>query len=221
MSTPTTPPATPAPRWERRKQSRPAELLEAALDCFVERGYSATRLDDVAARAGVSKGTLYLYYDSKDDLFKAVVRSSVIPLIDAFRHDIERSTLPSAELLARFFQGWWQRVGETRLAGIAKLIVGEASNFPDVTQFFLSEVTTPTWQLLGSILQRGIATGEFRVIDVEAATVLWMSPLILKAIWMRSITPNCAEADMVPAERFIQTHIELVLAALRPNGAQP
>lgn len=91
------------PRWERRKESRPAELLEAALDCFVERGFAATRLEDVASRAGVSKGTLYLYYEGKDDLFKAVIRSNALPLIEAFRQDIERSTLASAELLGRFF----------------------------------------------------------------------------------------------------------------------
>ncbi len=217
MSLPT-PPASSAPRWERRKERRPAELLDAALDCFVERGYAATRLDDVAARAGVSKGTLYLYYDSKDDLFKAVVRSNALPLIAAFRHDIEHATLGSAELLADFFQRWWRQVGETRLAGIAKLIVGEAGNFPEVTQFFLEEVTLPTWRLLGSILERGIARGEFRSIDVEAATVLWMSPLILKAIWIRSITPNCAEIEVIPTDRFLKTHTELVLAALRPAG---
>jgi len=215
-----TPPSQSAPavtpRWARRKDSRPAELLEAALDCFVERGYAATRLEDVAARAGVSKGTLYLYYNGKDDLFKAVVRSNALPLIEAFRQDIERSTLPSAELIARFFHGWWQQIGETRLAGIAKLIVGEAGNFPEVTRFFLEEVAQPTWRLLGAILERGIASGEFRQIDVPAATVVWMSPLILKAIWMRSIAPNCAEVEVVPIERYLKTHTDLVLSALRP-----
>ncbi len=218
MANPSPYPSATSPRWERRKESRPAELLEAALDCFVERGFAATRLEDVASSAGVSKGTLYLYYEGKDDLFKAVIRSNALPLIEAFRQDIERSTLASAELLGRFFHDWWHQVGETRLAGIAKLIVGEAGNFPDITRFFLEEVTLPTWQLLGSILNRGIASGEFREVDVEAATVLWMSPLILKAIWMRSIAPSCAEIEVVPTERFLRTHTELVLAALRPAG---
>jgi AcrR family transcriptional regulator len=208
------------PRWERRKEHRPAELLDAALDCFVDRGYAATRLEDVATRAGVSKGTLYLYYNGKVDLFKAVVRSNALPLIEAFRQEIQHSTAGSAKLLESFFHGWWRQVGETRLAGIAKLIVGEAGNFPEVTRFFLEEVTVPTWRLLGSILERGIAAGEFRAIDVEAATVLWMSPLILKAIWMRSIVPNCGEAEVIPTERFLATHTELVLAALRPGGAR-
>lgn len=213
-----TDPTQRAPRWERRKESRPTELLEAALNCFVERGYAATRLEDVATRAGVSKGTLYLYFSSKDELFKAVVRNNLIPLIDAYRQDIEQSDLPNAELLKRFFQGWWLRVGATRLAGIAKLILGEAGNFPDVAEFFVSEVTMPTWALLGSILRRGIAAGEFRPLDVEAASIIWMSPLILRAVWLHAIVPNCEAGQALSDDRFLETHFELVLAALKPEG---
>ena len=77
MSSPAIHPAA-RPRWERRKEARPAELLAAALELFVEKGYAGTRLDDVAQRAGVSKGTLYLYFENKEDLFKAVVRESEI-----------------------------------------------------------------------------------------------------------------------------------------------
>ena len=78
-----------APRWERRKESRPAELIAAALDLFVERGFAATRLDEVAARAGVSKGTLYLYFDSKEDLFKAVIRETIVPLLSDFQRSMD------------------------------------------------------------------------------------------------------------------------------------
>lgn len=228
---PASPPAMPArsgagaepraPRWERRKQSRPTELLEAALSCFVERGYAATRLEDVASQAGVSKGTLYLYFSSKDELFKAVVRGNLVPLIEAYRHDLEQSELSGRELLQRFFEGWWLRVGATRLAGIAKLILGEAGNFPDVAEFFVSEVTAPTWALLGTILRRGIAAGEFRAVDVEAACVIWMSPLILRAVWMHAIAPNCEASHALSDDRFLQTHLDLVLAALRPDGQCP
>ncbi|MEN9760986.1 MAG: Fatty acid metabolism regulator protein, partial [Pseudomonadota bacterium] len=130
---------TRGPRWERRKERRPGELLDAALALFVERGFAATRLDDVAARAGVSKGTLYLYYASKDELFKAVVRENLVPLIENFRRDIEQSDAPGESLLRNFFEGWWSRVGATRLAGIVKLIMGEAGNFPELAQFFFEE----------------------------------------------------------------------------------
>ena len=109
--------------------------------------------------------------------------------------------------------------GGTRLAGIAKLILGEAGNFPELAEFFVSEVTQPTWALLATILRRGIAAGEFRAIDVEAASIIWMSPLILRAIWLHAIVPNCAAGQSLPDERFLATHLDLVLAALKPHGA--
>ena len=177
------------PRWERRKQARPGELLAAALDLFVERGFAATRLDEVAARAGVSKGTLYLYYASKEDLFKAVVRQNIVPLIDAFKRDVATSQADSAELLGAFFHGWWTRFGATRLAGIAKLVIGEAGNFPELARFFQEEVVGPNAALLRAIIERGVARREFRPIDLDATVHLWISPLVMRAVWECSIQP--------------------------------
>jgi AcrR family transcriptional regulator len=208
-----------APRWERRKESRPAELLAAALDCFVERGYAATRLDDVAARAGVSKGTLYLYYSSKDQLFMAVVRESIIPLIEAFRHEVTVSSATSADLLRRFIQGWWQQVGETQLAGIAKLVVAEAGNFPEVARFFHDEVAAPNRRLVAGIIERGVRGGEFRAVDAEAIAQLVLAPLVLQAIWNHSILPCCAADDArVTTDRILAAHLDTVLRALAPSS---
>jgi AcrR family transcriptional regulator len=208
---------TRGPRWERRKERRPGELLDAALALFVERGFAATRLDDVAARAGVSKGTLYLYYASKDELFKAVVRENLVPLIENFRRDIEQSDAPGESLLRNFFEGWWSRVGATRLAGIVKLIMGEAGNFPELAQFFFEEVSQPNLQLLTDIINRGIASGEFQSVDVEVAVHAWMSPLIFKAIWTHSIQPCCPGAHDIPAERFLSAHLDLIMRCLKPG----
>lgn len=208
------------PRWERRKESRPAELLAAALDCFVERGFAATRLDDVAARAGVSKGTLYLYYAGKDELFMAVVRENIIPLIDEFRREVTVSSATSTELLRRFLLGWWERAGETKLAGIAKLIVAEAGNFPDVARFFHEEVTLPNHQLLAGIIERGIRSGEFRPVDTEATAQLLLAPLVLRAIWNHSIQPCCADICPVSNERMLTTHLDMVIQGLKPSPTQ-
>ncbi|RPH65061.1 MAG: TetR/AcrR family transcriptional regulator [Burkholderiales bacterium] len=215
--------ATPPrpPRWERRKDARPGELLDAALDLFVERGYSATRLDDVAARAGVSKGTLYLYYPSKEDLFKAVVRQNIVPLIEAFQRDVAQSSAPSAQLLGEFFRQWWSCFGATRLAGIAKLVVGEAGNFPELARFFQHEVVLPNATLLGSIVERGVRQGEFREVDVDACIHLWMSPMVMRAIWEHSILPCCPPALDMPIERFLAAHLEYVLGALAPRPEAP
>ena len=222
MSSPTSSPAgSPrSPRWERRKGARPGELLDAALDLFVEKGYAATRLDDVAARAGVSKGTLYLYYASKEDLFKAVVRQNIVPLIEAFERDVAQSNATSAELLGEFFRQWWSSFGATRLPGIAKLVVGEAGNFPELARFFQQEVVLRNAMLLRSIIERGIRQGEFRPVDIDACLHLWISPMVMRALWEHSILPCCPPGLEVPIERFLATHLDFVLGALAPR-AQP
>lgn len=205
------------PRWERRKDARPGELLDAALDLFVEKGFAATRLDDVAARAGVSKGTLYLYYASKEDLFKAVVRQNIVPLIEAFQRDMAQSSASSAELLGEFFRQWWSSFGSTRLAGIAKLVVGEAGNFPELARFFQQEVVLPNAMVLRSIVERGTRQGEFREVDVDACIHLWMSPMVMRAIWEHSILPCCPVSLEVPIERFLAAHLDYVLGTLAPR----
>jgi AcrR family transcriptional regulator len=218
-ASPDSPPSgsAPPPRWERRKESRPAELLAAALDLFVERGYAATRLDDIASRAGVSKGTLYLYFANKEELFKALVRENIVTLLDRFRLEIESSDEPSAALIEHFLRAWWRDFGATRLAGLAKLIMAEAGNFPEVARFFHDEVIEPNGQLLGSIIARGIARGEFRSVDVEIAAHLWIAPLVMKAMWTQSFELCCIAGIAVDPERLLSAHVELILAALRPR----
>jgi TetR/AcrR family transcriptional regulator len=203
-----------APRRERRKESRPSELIAAALDVFVERGYAATRLEDVAARAGVSKGTLYLYFTNKAELFKAVVRETIVTQIDRFREQAAQSDAPPAELLRRFFHAWWDGFGSTRLSGIAKLIVAEAGNFPDVTRFFHDEVIRPNSQLLAMLVERGVARGDFRPIDAEAAAHVWSASLVMRAIAGHSIESCCPPEHRIDDQRFLDTHIDLALAAL-------
>jgi len=206
-----------APRWERRKESRPAELLDAALDLFVERGYAATRLDDIASRAGVSKGTLYLYFANKEELFKALVRENIVALLDRFRSEIAASGEPAPVLVEQFIRMWWADFGATRLSGIAKLIMAEAGNFPEVARFFHDEVIGPNGELLGSIIARGVARGEFRPVDVEVAAHLWIAPLVMKAMWSHSFELcRIAGASLEPA-RMLDVHIELILSALRPE----
>jgi AcrR family transcriptional regulator len=116
-------PGKPAPRWTRRKDARPDEILAAGLEVFVERGYAAARLDEVASRAGVSKGTLYLYFDNKEELFKAVVRTSILPMLATAEALIEHFPGPPEALLRELVAGWWRMAGGTRIAGIPKLVI--------------------------------------------------------------------------------------------------
>ena len=124
----------------RRKEALPAELTAAALDLFVEKGFAATRLDDVAVRAGVSKGTLYLYFDSKEALFKAVVEEGIVPFLASAEQQMAEYDGEMIDLLRSLFSDWWQKIGATRLAGVTKLVISESRNFPEVARYYHDNV---------------------------------------------------------------------------------
>lgn len=200
------------PRWERRKESRPAELMDAALELFVEKGFAATRLDDVAKRAGVSKGTLYLYFDSKEDLLKAVVREGyVAPIADAETY-ARAYTGSSADLLRDLMKMWWDRVGATPIAGITKLMIAEAGNFPELARFYHDEVMHRGMGLFAYTLQRGIASGEFRPVNLDHATRLCCAPVVMTMIWKHSLG-LCTHDELVP-EDYLETHVDMQLRGL-------
>lgn len=165
-------------RRERRKHERPAELLDAALELFVEKGFAATRVDDVAARAGVSKGTLFLYFASKEELFKAVVRETIAGRFAEWHLELESYCGTSRQLLHYCFETWWARIGSTKASGLGKLMLSEAKNFPDLAHFYRQEVVEPGHLLVRRILQRGMDRGEFRTIDPDQAVYLVLAPLM-------------------------------------------
>src|SRR5256712_2127777 len=178
------------PRWQRRKDARPAELVAAALEVFVEKGFAATKLADVARRAGVTKGTVYLYFDSKEALFKAVVRETIVPVI-AQGEALARSFTGSArELVERLVREYWRLVGETALAGIPKLMMAEAATFPELTRFYYDEVVARGHRLMAGVIERGVKNGEFRPVDVMLAPKLAMSPLMHATVVRRGVAPR-------------------------------
>ena len=201
-----------APRWHRRKEQRPGEILAAALEQFVERGYAATRLEDVARRAGVTKGTMYRYFAGKTELFRAVVRGSVVPQIEAFERAIASSDGPSHALLVHFADGWMERVYRSPIAGLTKLVVAEAANFPELARFYQAEVIERAVRAVKQVLERGIERGEFRDIDVDAAAFVVRAPLILAAIWKHSM--NKLEPNRFDERRFVDTYLEMMLQGL-------
>jgi TetR/AcrR family transcriptional regulator len=126
----------PQAKRERRKEARPGELLDAALDLFVEKGFAATKSEEVAARAGVSKGTLFLYFPSKEELFKAVIRENISGRFPEWNQEFEDFEGSSADMVRYCMKAWWERVGATRASGITKLMISEARNFPDIAAFY-------------------------------------------------------------------------------------
>jgi AcrR family transcriptional regulator len=202
-------------RWRRRKEARPAELTAAALELFVEKGFAATRLDEIAARAGVSKGTLYLYFESKEDLFKAVIREGLLPLLAEGEELMASMPGPASELFKAIVMRWWEIVGEGPIGGIPKLIFAEARNFPEIARFYADEVIERGKRLFVAVFQRGIDSGEFRPFDPNTLVHLVISPLIMRVIWKHSL--DCCGVTNVPIDAYLREYLELTLRGLRSD----
>jgi TetR/AcrR family transcriptional regulator len=200
-----------APKRERRKEARPGELLDAALDLFVEKGFSATRADEVAARAGVSKGTLFLYFQSKEDLFKAVVRENIANKFPTWQEEFVSFEGSSADMLRYAMTSWWERIGKTRASGITKLVMSEAQNFPEIAEFYQEEVIKPGNAMIRRILERGVQSGEFRELDLEQAVHIIVAPMIFLMMWKHSMGACAASAKIVDPEQFIHMQVDVLL----------
>ncbi len=209
---------------QRRKEARPQELLDAALELFVEKGFAATRAEEVARRAGVSKGTLYLYYPSKEELFKAVVRRNLSSLIAEGLEIASAYEGSSSDLLALLIQTWWERFGSTPAAGIHKVVLAEVRNFPELAQFYADEVMVPADRLFGGCVERGVVRGEFRPMPTHEVSLALIAPLIFMAVHRHSFgcCPVHGAAEMDP-ELMLKTHLDLVLRGLqvRPDDVPP
>ena len=206
---------------QRRKQARPQELLEAALALFVEKGFAATRADEVARLAGVSKGTLYLYYPSKEELFKAVVRQNLGGLIAQGRDLVSQFQGSSGELLVCLMQTWWERAGGTAAGGIHKIILAEVRNFPDLAQFYVDEVIVPAHHLLATAVQRGVTSGEFRALPPQAVAHVLMAPIIFMALHRHSFGACPVQGELLDPDTILKTHLDLVLHGLCLPGNAP
>ena len=198
-------------RWRRRKTARAPEILDAALACFAERGFAATRLDDVAARAGITKGTLYLYFPSKEDLFKAVVRQELVPNIERAEAMAAAAPVPALVLIEQLVRIFAQVIGSP-LSAIPKLVLTEAGNFPDLARFYLAEVVDRGKALLRSILERGVAAGELRPIDTESAVTCIIAPLLVGALWRHSFERHAGRP--LDIEALCRTHFDLLRRGL-------
>jgi AcrR family transcriptional regulator len=206
------------PRWQRRKDARPEEIVSAALEEFVERGFAATRLDDVARRAGVTKGTIYLYFDGKEALFKGMIREMIVPHIALGEQLLAGHKGSAAELLRAMLGKWWELIGQTKAAGVPKLVIAEAGNFPELARFYHEEVVMRGSRLVAQVIERGIAAGEFRPMDVPSAVRLAWAPLVLAVILKHSLL-KCVD-DTFSLDPYVALHVETFLRGIAqsPGG---
>jgi AcrR family transcriptional regulator len=179
------------PPHRRIPQERPQQILDAALAVFGERGLAAARLEDIAKRAGLSKGTIYLYFDNKEDLFREVVRQTLVRLFESGERHLSTSRLNATETLRQFIREYWSFIRSPEFAPLFRLIHGELYHFPELVRFYAAEVITPARRLLTGMIRRGVESGEFRVVDPEVAARMLTAPLVLHAVW-------CQHRDLFP-----------------------
>lgn len=206
------------PRWERRKDARPHELLAAAIDLFVEHGYAATRLEDVARRAGVSKGTLYLYYANKEELFKAVVRESILPFLGKAELSVAGFEGHSADLLRSVVMNWSSQIGQSKASGLGKLMLAEAVNFPELAKFYREEVMSRTVRMISSIVERGVGRGDFRAVDIPQMTRVLIAPMMMLNVWKHSAVAPC-DCGVLDAQVYLENLLDLALHGLLAQNA--
>ena len=202
------------PKRERRKQHRPGELLEAALDLFVEKGFAATKSEEVAAKAGVSKGTLFLYFPSKEELFKAVVRENVVKTVTEGALEVANFKGTSTELLKTLMLEWWRRYGATKASGITKLISLEAHHFPDLAIFYQEEVIDPAMRLLEGILERGRATREFHNFNTAHTAMVVIAPMMFLILSKHTNGVCLVGYGETNPEDLIAQHADLIVRGL-------
>jgi len=204
----------PKPRFRRRKEDRPQEITEAALTAFAEKGYAATRVDDVAKRAGVSKGLLYLYFKTKEDLFKAVIRSFVVPRIDALTAIVDSSELSAEEFLRGPFFEFVKTLPGSPISIVIRLMIAEGPKHPDLLQFYWDNVVSRGLAAITELLERGVQQGEFRRSVVNELPHLFAMPVLFSVVFRSLFEKQCPDTD-----KLIGAQIDLLIAHMQGDVA--
>ena len=198
------------PRYQRRKEDRPAEITEAAFSTFVEKGYAGTRVEEVAKRAGVSKGLLYLYFKTKEELFKSVVKSFVVPRLDALLATIETDDLTAEEFLRGPFLSFANQIPGSPISKIVRLLIAEGPKHPDLLQFYWDNVVSRGLAAIEALLDKGIKNGEFRRSPIAEQPLLFVMPVVFSVIFNLLF-----EKQGVATNQIIDTQIDLLIEKLK------
>ncbi|MDH3611645.1 MAG: TetR/AcrR family transcriptional regulator [Gammaproteobacteria bacterium] len=200
----------PKPRFQRRKEDRPQEITAAAFAAFAEKGYAATRVDEVAKRAGVSKGLLYLYFKTKEELFKAVVRSLVMPRVDALTASIDTTELSAEEFLRGPFLDFVKKLPGSPVSVVIRLLIAEGPKHPDLVQFYWDNVVSRGLATITELLERGVANGEFRRSAVNDMPHLVIMPVVFSVVFKLLFEEQTLDTD-----KLIETQLELLIAHMK------
>lgn len=207
---------TGSPRWRRRSEARPGEIVQAALEVFAEKGFAAAKLDEIAAKAGISKGALYLYFETKEDIFRAVVREAVAPNLDLVEAALAQTAIPFPDLLRLLFARIASMIETSRLGAVAKLVIGESRNFPELARVWHDEVVSRALSALSQALAKAQMRGEIALGDPRLQAFSIMGPVLMGVIWRETFTP--VGAPSIDLQTLIIQHRETIIAGLAPKA---
>lgn len=196
----------PEPKWRRRSEDRPGEIVSAARKVFAEKGFAAARLDDIAAKAGVSKGALYLYFNTKEDIFAAVVRDAVSPNVEAILSLIAGHKGPVEPLLRGLAGRMADLASQPDIGAVAKMVIAESGNFPELARIWHGGVVGPALQAISQLIETGQASGELRPGDPRAYAVSLMAPVLMAILFRETFVPIGAKPFDIPG--LVQQHLD-------------
>jgi len=200
----------PEPRYQRRKLDRPQEITDAAFSAFAENGYAATRVEEVAKRAGVSKGLMYLYFKTKEELFKAVIRSVVMRRVDALVEIIENTELSSEDFMRGPMADFMKQLPGSPVAVVIRLLLSEGPRYPELLTYYYENVVSRGLAAITRLIERGVERGEFRKTDVSEIPQVILAPVMLGVIWKLLFEQRSLDTD-----KLIDTHIDMTLAFIK------
>lgn len=198
------------PRYQRRKEDRPQEITEAAFSVFAEKGYASARVEEVAQRAGVSKGLLYLYFKTKEELFKAVIKSVVVRRVDALLEAVDKTDLSSEEFIRGPLLDFMKGLPGSPVAIVIRLLISEGQRHPDLVDYYWDNVVSKGLTAISRFIERGVQRGEFRDTNVTELPQLVLAPVMLSMIWRILFTKRSLDTD-----KLIETQIDMILAYIR------
>lgn len=203
------------PRFRRRKEDRPAEIAEAALAEFSAKGYDAARVDDVAKRAGVSKGLLYLYFRTKEELFKAVVRNFISPKVRALADGIRDTELSAEQFLRGPFLEFAKQIPRSPARKLVRLMVAEGPKHPDLVAYYWENVVVHGLNAMRTLIERGVKSGEFRKSALDEFPQMLIMPVLFSVVWSGVF----GKQHPLDTDRFIESHLDIMLSsALRGSS---
>lgn len=196
----------PSKRRRRRKEARPGEIIEAGLEVFAERGFAGARLEDVAARAGIVKGTIYRYFENKEALFEAAVRSRALTTLDEVEGLIDAYRGPTRELLGEVIRTVYERLVPSEISTLMRILIAEGDRFPDLRASYYENMVSKAQKLLRRILERGVSRGEFRATPALEVPIVVAAPAIVAALWRITFESH----QPIPLDVFLDAHLDVL-----------